>query len=29
MVKVAVKVMLGMSLKSQGYETGMYKRQHW
>jgi carbamoyl-phosphate synthase large subunit len=28
MVKVAVKVMLGTSLKAQGYETGMYKRQH-
>ena len=28
MVKVAVKVMLGTSLKQQGYETGMYKRQH-
>jgi len=28
MVKVAVKVMLGTSLKQQGYETGIYKRQH-
>ena len=28
MVKVAVKVMLGTSLKQQGYETGVYKRQH-
>jgi len=28
MVKVAVKVMLGTSLKAQGYETGIYKRQH-
>jgi carbamoyl-phosphate synthase large subunit len=28
MVKVAVKVMLGASLKAQGYETGIYKRQH-
>jgi len=28
MVKVAVKVMLGTSLKEQGYETGIYKRQH-
>jgi len=28
MVKVAVKVMLGTSLKEQGYETGVYKRQH-
>jgi carbamoyl-phosphate synthase large subunit len=28
MVKVAVKVMLGESLKQQGYETGVYKRQH-
>jgi carbamoyl-phosphate synthase large subunit len=28
MVKVAVKVMLGNSLKQQGYETGIYKRQH-
>ena len=27
MVKVAVKVMLGTSLKEQGYETGLYKRQ--
>jgi carbamoyl-phosphate synthase large subunit len=27
MVKVAVKVMLGKSLKEQGYETGLYKRK--
>ena len=27
MVKIAVKVMLGISLKEQGYETGVYKRQ--
>jgi len=27
MVKVAVKVMLGQSLESQGYETGMQKRR--
>jgi carbamoyl-phosphate synthase large subunit len=27
MVKVAVKVMLGTTLKQQGYETGVYKRQ--
>ncbi|MBN1644338.1 MAG: carbamoyl-phosphate synthase large subunit, partial [Dehalococcoidales bacterium] len=27
MVKVAVKVMLGQSLKEQGYEGGLYKRQ--
>jgi carbamoyl-phosphate synthase large subunit len=27
MVKVAVGVMLGKSLKEQGYETGVYKRQ--
>jgi carbamoyl-phosphate synthase large subunit len=27
MVKVAVKVMLGQSLKEQGYETGLYKRR--
>jgi carbamoyl-phosphate synthase large subunit len=28
MVKLAVNVMLGMSLKEQGYETGLYKRRH-
>jgi carbamoyl-phosphate synthase large subunit len=28
MVKVAVKVMLGTSLREQGYETGIYTRQH-
>jgi len=27
MVKIAIKVMLGMSLQEQGYQTGLWKRQ--